>query len=99
MALDARQAQVDEKVAAAVSGLVNSFADVPRACVRVGSIFFVKYSGSSGPVVLARNLSQVEIRAMERFPEIQRDPEKAFEALALAVTQLEGSGNQGSPHL
>jgi len=90
LALDTRQAQVDEKVAAAVSGLVSSFEDVPRACVRVGSIFFVKYTGPSGPIVLARNLSQVEIRAMERFPEIQREPEKAFEALALAVAQLEG---------
>jgi hypothetical protein len=91
LAIDTRQAQVDEKVAAAVSGLVESFEDVPQACVRVGSIFFVKYTGATGPIVLARNLSQVEIRAMEKFPEIQRNPEKAFEALALAVTQLEGS--------
>jgi hypothetical protein len=97
LTIDVRQAQVDEKVAAAVSGLVDSFEDVPRACVRVGSIFFVKYLGPSGAVVLARNLSQVEIRAMERFPEIQREPEKAFEALALAVAQLEGPESSQLP--
>jgi hypothetical protein len=42
-------------------------------------------------MVLVRNLSQIEIRAMEKFPEIQRNPEKAFEALSLAVTQLESA--------
>lgn len=96
LAIDSRQAQVDQQIASAVTGLVSAFSDVSSACVRIGSILFVKYSTSSGPVVLVRTLSQTEIVAIERFPEIQRDPLKALESLALAIADIDQSSGSGS---
>jgi Domain of unknown function (DUF5753)/Helix-turn-helix domain len=93
LTIDSKQAQVDGQAAAAVQNLVNSLSEVPTACVRVGSILLIKYTGVDGAVVLVRTLSQVEIRALERFPEIQRKPEKVLEALAFALTQGESSSN------
>jgi hypothetical protein len=87
--VDARQADVDFKEAQAVAELLASLADVPQACVRIGSIFVVKYAGNSGPVILCRNLSQLELRAIERYPEIQREPGCAFDALATAISTLQ----------
>jgi hypothetical protein len=96
--LEVRQAQVDQGEAEAVARLLNALRDdAPRACIRVGSILLLKYTASQGPVLVVRTLNQLEIRAMERYPEIQTNPEQALEALATAVdgfeaTSLEGSG-------
>ena len=87
--IDSRQAQIDSQAATAVRNLVSALNKVPTACVRVGSILFIKYTKSDGPVVLVRTLSQVEIRILEHYPEIQQKPEKALEALALAVARDE----------
>lgn len=86
--LDSEQAQVDNKIADTFSKLVGSLADVPTACIRAGSILLIKYPGPQGPVVLTRNLSQLEIRTLEKFPEIQRVPQKALESLALAISDV-----------
>jgi hypothetical protein len=91
LTIDGRQAQVDGQVAAAVQNLVSSLSEVPKACVRVGSILLIKYSDNDGALVVVRTLSQVEIKAFEKFPEIQRVPEKTLEALAFALTQDESS--------
>ena len=91
LTIDSKQAQVDGQAAAAVQNLVSSLNEVPTACVRVGSILLIKYIGVDGAVVLVRTLSQVEIKALEKFPEIQRKPEKVLEALAFALTQGESS--------
>jgi len=93
LAIDGRQAQVDGQAAAAVQSLVNSLKDVPTACVRIGSILLIKYTKVDGPVVLVRTLSQVEIRTLEKYPEIQRQPEKTLDALAIALTQGESTAS------
>lgn len=87
--LDRHQAEVDATKAGAVQQLLDSLANVPQACIRVGSIFLLKYENTRGPVVLIRTLSQLEIHALEKYPEIQTDPPKALEALATAVAALE----------
>jgi hypothetical protein len=84
--LDRPQAEVDLLATQAVHTLLVTLADIPSACVRVGSILLVKHQAPEGPVILARTLSQLEIRTLERFPEIQRQPDKVFEALAVAIS-------------
>jgi hypothetical protein len=88
--LDNRQAEVDGKEAEAVAQLLESLADIPQACMRVGSLLIVKFQDPSGPVVLARTLTQPEIRALNRFPEIQARPRDVMKSLDTAVaTDLE----------
>ena len=89
--LDSEQADVDDKIAAAVAKLLSAVVDVPSVCIRAGSIMLIKYQTPQGPVVQTRNLSQLEIGALERFPEIQRVPHKALESLALAISDLTGT--------
>jgi hypothetical protein len=87
--LDRTQAEVDAAKAGAVQQLLESLADIPQACIRVGSILLLKFENARGPVVLIRTLSQLEIHALERYPEIQTDPPKALEALATAISSLQ----------
>jgi hypothetical protein len=87
--IDALQAEVDSKAAAAVVELVGSLQEVPQACIRVGSILLIKFLDEKGPILMVRSLSQPEIRALERFPEIQTKPRYALEALATALVSLE----------
>ncbi|MFI6599392.1 response regulator [Nonomuraea sp. NPDC050536] len=96
IALDARQAEVDGKLAEAVSTLVTSLADVPEACLRVGSILLIKHETPAGPALVTRNLSQLEIRALERFPEIQTNPRTALAGLATAIASIETDDNSPS---
>ncbi|MEU4228193.1 response regulator [Nonomuraea sp. NPDC026600] len=88
VALDAHQAEVDGKVAEAVSTLVASLADIPEACLRVGSILLIKHEAEGRPVLVTRTLSQVEIRTLERFPEIQKYPRTVLASLATAIASL-----------
>lgn len=88
-AVDRRQAEFDSAEAVSVQRLIDSLQGTSRACVRIGSIFVVKYQAAGESVILVRNLSQAEIRALERFPEIQRSPEVAFSALATALATME----------
>lgn len=90
-ALDLKQAQVDQGEAEAVALLLAEVRDVPRVCIRAGSVLLAKFTTNQGPVVVVRTLSQLEIRALERFPEIQKNPERMLEALATAVDSLETS--------
>jgi hypothetical protein len=89
--LDLKQAQVDQGEAEAVARLLGEIRDVPRVCIRAGSVLLAKFTTNQGPVVVVRTLSQLEIRALERFPEIQKNPERMLEALATAVDSLETS--------
>lgn len=90
---DTHGAVIDGEVALAVSGLVSSFSEVSSACIRVGPILFVKYTNGSDPIILVRTLSQIEINAFEQSPEIQSDPVKVFQALALAINEIDGLPN------
>ena len=86
--LGSEQADIDQKVAEAQAKLIDSLADIPSACIRAGSILLIKYSGSNGPVLFTRNLSQLEISILEKFPEIQRTPQTALDTLALAISEM-----------
>jgi hypothetical protein len=88
--LDSAQADTDNKVADALSKIVSSLADVPSACVRAGSILLIKYPGPQGPVILTRNLSQLEISTLEKYPEIQKNPQTVLESLSLAIASFSG---------
>lgn len=84
--LDGPQADVYLKISQAISNIIHSVSETQSSvCLRVGPIFLVKYQTAAGPVVLTRSLSQIELKALERYPEIQRDPIRAFELLAMAV--------------
>jgi len=88
-AVDAPQSEVDLKTSEAVAQLVASVNEIPQACMRVGSILLVKYQDNIGPVLLIRTMSPLEVRALERFPEIQKDPRRAIDALVTAALTLE----------
>jgi hypothetical protein len=87
--IEERQASVDVKTAEAVEKLISGLQDIPQACMRAGSLLLVKYQDHQGPVLLVRSMSQLEVRAFERFPEIQQDPRATIEALATAISNLE----------
>jgi hypothetical protein len=84
--LDSKQAAVNVQEAQAARMLIDGIADIPQACLRLGSVLVVKYEDAGGPVLLTRNLSQLEMHALERFPEIQKNPRQVLDALATAVT-------------
>ncbi|HTT54717.1 MAG TPA: hypothetical protein VMH35_25265 [Streptosporangiaceae bacterium] len=92
--LDTKQAEVDTQEAEAAGKLLSSLADIPQACVRVGALLLVKYQEPTGPVVLIRNLSQPEMLALARYPEIQKNPSQALDALALAITSGRPAGEE-----
>lgn len=89
-----RQAEVDLKKAQAASELINSLQDVPNACIQMGSLLLVKSETPNGPALIARTLSKAEMRALEKYPELQKNPEKIMEALSMAKAdenlELEG---------
>jgi hypothetical protein len=95
VAIGERQAKVDQAEAAAFSTALASIADIPSACLIVGSLLIVKFIDSQGPIVLVRPLSALEMRTLERCPGIQRDPSTALETLATAIAALEGA-DEGS---
>jgi hypothetical protein len=95
--VDPRQAEVDQRTSDALSRMISSLENVPRACIRFGSLLIVKYQDESGSVLLSRQLSQPEIWAFEKYPELQSRPETIFDSLALAASgQLEpATGSAG----
>ena len=94
--LELRQADVDIREADAVNKLLASLENVPRACLRVGSVLVIKYPhpAADEPVVIVRNLSQLELHALSRFPEIQRFPETALQALTMTLDNMSREYNQ-----
>ncbi len=94
--LELRQADVDIREADAVNKLLASLENVPRACLRVGSVLVIKYPhpATDEPVVIVRNLSQVELHALSRFPGIQRSPETALQALTMTLDSMSREYNQ-----
>lgn len=88
--LDGRQADVDSKEAGAVAQLLKSLEEIPEACLQVGSILLIKVADATGPVLLVRTLSPVEVRTLQRFPEIQMRPSEVLERLATAIAADRG---------
>jgi hypothetical protein len=87
--LGKQQAEVDALYADKLAELLASLEEVPSACIRIGAFILIKYQTSEGSVVLSRTLGHAEVRALERYPEIQKNPAKAIEALATAVASME----------
>lgn len=87
--MDATQAHVDLQTTRVVERLLSALTDVPQACVRIGSLLLIKYQTAAGPTILVRTLSQIEVNALEQYPEIQKQPERMLDALALAVENIE----------
>jgi hypothetical protein len=87
--LDSKQAEVDSATAGAVQQLIESISDIDRACIRAGSLLVIKFLAAGESVILVRNLSQLEIRAFERCPEIQTKPETALNALSTVIESME----------
>lgn len=98
--LDLRQAEVNVKESEAVSKLLSALEGTERVCILVGSVFLVKYVVNGQQVVVVRNLTQLEMHALTKFPEIQTRPEEALQALAIAIAStpaLEGNGDDAIP--
>ncbi|MGI5378522.1 hypothetical protein ACQEV2_30585 [Streptomyces sp. CA-251387] len=93
--LDLRQAEVNVKESEAVSNLLTALETTERVCLQVGSVFIVKYVLAGRQVVLVRNLTQLEMHALTRYPEIQTRPEDAMQALATAIATLPESDGSG----
>ncbi len=72
--------------------LLDSLDDQEFAVVRAGRLLVVKYPHDGQSVVVMRVLSPAELRVLERFPEIERSPERVFDALATALTAEEEAG-------
>lgn len=91
------QAEVDAIVTDNAVQLIAALADIPNAVVRVGALMVIKYTNEAGgPVMLQRQLTSIEIRALERNPGIQAHPARALELLSIAVRELpelESPGN------
>lgn len=87
--LDIKQAEVDKRAGEVAAGLIEALKDVPNACIRAGSTVLIKYAVDGTPVIRSRQLSQLEIRAWEKYPEIQNEPSKFLETLALAVESIQ----------
>lgn len=94
------QAEVDAIVTDNAVQLIAALADIPNAVVRVGALMVIKYTdGLDRPVMLQRQLTSMEIRALERNPGIQADPARALELLSIAVRELpelESSANMAA---
>jgi hypothetical protein len=88
------RAETDAIKAASAVQLITSLAEIPNAVVRVGGLLVIKQADVNGvPVIITRELSTREIRALECNPGIQRDPHGALQLLAAAVAQLEEDGH------
>lgn len=89
--LDLRQAQVDSIQAQSVRDLLAQLEPIDRACIQAGSILVVKFPINEKSAVIIRNLTQVEMRILAEYPEIQNTPEGALAALANAVVSSRGA--------
>ena len=87
-ALGQRQADVDVKLAEATAMIMREMREQNRAVVKVGSLLAVKYHDGVGDVVVIKQLSEVELRAMDHFAGLTARPEKTLELLTLAVAEL-----------
>lgn len=91
--LDKAQAEVDAKEAEAFAHLLKALEDVPSACIRIGSLLVVKFRDARDqPFVFCRTLSQLELRVMEKYPEIQKTPSEVLTHLAMATEAESTSG-------
>lgn len=76
-----RQAEVDSLEGETVANLVQSLEHVESACITVGSLAILKYTGNGGPMIHVRQLTAAEMRALAKYPDLHKHPEKFFQSL------------------
>jgi hypothetical protein len=74
-ALGKPQASVDKNQADAASAIVRSLDGIPTAVCQVGSILVVKLTRQSGPQILVRTLSTLQVKYLEENQHLLRQPE------------------------
>jgi hypothetical protein len=80
--LDKPQAEANNLQAVAAASLIGALNDTERACIQVGSLLVVKATDGDGKTaVIARTLSQDELREIEENQSILREPQKILEFL------------------
>jgi hypothetical protein len=84
-ALGERQAGVTESLARAARDVVESLGNQDYAVARAGQILAVKFVKDGQRVMLVRTLSVAELLVLEKFPEIERYPERVLDALSTAL--------------
>lgn len=89
--LDGHEADVTDKTAKAFAAVKAELADVEVACIRIKALLVLKYPNADRSVLLVRTLSHLEVRALERFPELQQHPEHLLEALSTVVAMEDPS--------
>jgi len=89
--IDEKRVQVDSQFANLMAALIKSLDGIENACIRAGSTVILKYEENGRTVIRTRPLTLVEVRALEKYPEIQNSPKNMMEALAMAVEKLEES--------
>ena len=72
-----QQAEIDSMQGDAVAKLLTALEHTPDALVQIGSVLLIKVDG----VPAVRNLTQVELRYLERNPRPLRSPATILEAL------------------
>ena len=85
-ALGERQAGVTESLARAARDVVESLGDQTCAVARAGQILVVKFVRDGQPIIIMRTLSVAELLVLERFPEVERYPERVLDALSVALS-------------
>lgn len=83
-----RQAEEDQKISTAFATVCDTIKDVPRACIRIGSLVIVKYPDDSGEsIIIAHELTLVERLIFADNPQLQKSPETLFDVIALAQSE------------
>ncbi|MBB3461202.1 hypothetical protein [Rhizobium sp. BK377] len=73
------QAEIDEKLGAALEKIANATASEKQVAVQIGSILYVKLTGPDGTAsVAARSLSQAEMIALEKNQHLLMSPKDVF---------------------
>jgi hypothetical protein len=80
-----RQAEVNSREGETIANLTRALAQVPAACITIGSLVILKYQVDGQPILHPRELTAREMRALERFPDLQKNPARFLESLADAV--------------
>jgi hypothetical protein len=83
--LHQRQAEINSKEGKTVAELFAALEEVPSACITIGSLVVLKYQVNGTTQLGARQLTDEEIKAVERYPDLHLRPDRFFEGLAEAV--------------
>jgi len=83
--LDKPQAEANNLQAVAAASLIGALSGTEKACIQVGSLLIVKATDGDGKTaVIARTLTQDELRELEENQSILREPHRILEFLETA---------------